>query len=84
MDGLILTYYLKSYLYIFLGFKKVFTAISRLAGLILLPVGLYATYEFTFQSASDPLPIYIYAQTIHVSEILTGLLTVFLLVSLKE
>jgi hypothetical protein len=61
------------------GVKKILIGLSRVAGLVLLPVGLYATWEFTFHSAGDPLPIYIYAQIIHVSEILTGLLTVFLL-----
>ncbi len=59
--------------------KKVFTYISRFAGLVLLPVGLYATYEFTFNSMGEPLPIYIYAQTIHISEILTGLYSIYLL-----
>lgn len=58
---------------------KIFTPIARFAGLVLLPIGLYAAYGFTFQSTSDPLPIYIYAQTIHVSEILTGVYTIFLL-----
>jgi hypothetical protein len=67
-----------------LSFGKIFTPLARLTGLVLLPVGLYATYEFTFQSFSDPLPIYIYAQAIHVSEILTGLLTIFLLVKRKS
>jgi len=64
--------------------SKAFTPIARFAGLVLLPVGLYATYEFTFQPSGDPLPIYIYAQAIHISEILTGLFTVFQLVKRKK
>jgi hypothetical protein len=57
--------------------KEWTTITGRVAGLILLPIGIYATYEFTL---NEPLTfdfIYIYAQTIHISETLTGLLTIF-------
>jgi len=62
------------------GVKKVFTIISRFAGLVLLPVGILATYEYTM---GDPFTfelMYFYAQSIHVSEVLTGLLTIYFLV----
>lgn len=64
--------------------KKVFTIISRFAGLVLLPVGILATYEYTI---GDPFTfeiMYFYAQSIHVSEVLTGLLTIYLLVKPKN
>jgi hypothetical protein len=64
--------------------KKVFTVLSRFAGLVLLPVGLYATYEFTFGEPCRLDLMYVYAQAIHVTEVLTGLLTIFLLVRPKE
>ena len=53
--------------------KKILGFLSKLSGIILLFVGIYATYEFTFaeQLAFDFM--YIYAQTIHVSEILNAL-----------
>ena len=57
-------------------FKEWFTVTARVAGLILLPIGFYATYEFTLYEPFSLDLIYIYAQTIHVSETLTGLLTV--------
>ncbi|MFC1651560.1 hypothetical protein ACFL24_00180 [Patescibacteria group bacterium] len=59
------------------GVKKVFTIISRFAGLVLLPVGILATYEYT---TGDPFTfelMYFYAQSIHVSEVLTGLLMIY-------
>lgn len=59
-----------------LRFKEWFTVIARIAGLILLPIGLYATYEFTLYEPFSFDFIYIYAQTIHISETLTGLLTI--------
>ncbi len=65
-------------------FKKAFTVIARFAGVILLPIGIYATYTFTLE---DPFVfefIYFFAQTIHISEILTGLFTVFLLAKSKK
>ncbi len=63
--------------------SKVFTPIARLAGLVLLPMGVYTIVTYTLMSSFDPLPIYIYAQTIHVTEFLTGLLTIFLLIKKK-
>ena len=66
------------------GLKKVFTAISLFAGLVLLPVGILATYEFTLGSPFGLDFMYVYAQTIHVSEILTGLFTIFLLTKLRK
>lgn len=57
--------------------KKIFLGLSVLAGIVLLPVGIYATYEYTLFSMNDPLPMYVYAQAIHASEILTGLFTIY-------
>ncbi len=64
--------------------KKVFMVISRFAGLILLPVGIYATIGYT---VGDPFRfelMYFYAQSIHVSEVLTGLLTIYFLIKPKK
>jgi len=68
------------------GLKKAFTAIALFAGLVLLPIGIYATYTFTIMETFAFDFMYIYAQTIHISEILTGLgpLTIFLLAKLKK
>lgn len=63
----------------FLGdsrFKKVFSVMARFAGLILLPIGILATYTFTLEEPSDLISCILYAQTIHISEVLTGLLTI--------
>lgn len=57
--------------------------IKYFTGLVLLPVGLYATYEFTFQNTGDPIPICLYAQTIHITEVLTGIFTVLTLTNKK-
>lgn len=57
-------------------FKECFAVTARVAGLILLPIGIYATYEFTLNEPFAFDFIYIYAQTIHISETLTGLLTI--------
>ena len=61
------------------GVKKVFMIISRFAGLVLLPVGIYATYTFTLDEPFGLNLMYLYAQAIHVSEVLTGLLTIYFL-----
>ncbi len=68
------------------GLKKAFTAIALFAGLALLPIGIYAIYEFTLTSPFGFDFMYIYTQAIHISEILTGLgpLTIFLLAKLKK
>jgi len=65
-------------------FRKVFTVLSRFAGLILLPVGILATYTFTIDEPCRFSPMYIYAQAIHISEVLTGLLTIYFLVRLRK
>ena len=61
-------------------YKKVFAAISKFAGLGLLPIGIYTLSSFTDMEAFSFSLDYIYPQTIHISQILTGLLTVYLLV----
>jgi hypothetical protein len=59
--------------------RKVLVFAGRFAGLVLLPVGLYATYEFTAGEAARLDFMYLYAQTIHISEVLTGMFTILLL-----
>ncbi len=63
---------------------KLFISIARLAGFMLLPIGIYAMYTFTLESTLALDFTYIYAQTIHVSEILTGLFTAYLLTGPKK
>ena len=58
--------------------KKISGNIAMFAGLVLLPVGIYATIEFTAQQAFAFSFDYLYPQAIHVSEVLTGLLTIYL------
>jgi hypothetical protein len=60
-------------------FGEVCKWVSRFSGLVLLPIGLLATYEFTLHSGGESLPIYIYAQIIHITEILVGVYTVYLI-----
>ncbi len=57
-------------------FKKVFSVMARFAGLLILPIGILATYTFTLEEPFGFDFMYIYAQTIHISEVLTGLLTI--------
>ncbi|MBL7118421.1 peptidoglycan DD-metalloendopeptidase family protein [Candidatus Bathyarchaeota archaeon] len=50
--------------------------VSRFAGLVLLPIGVYTLTTYTLEVPfSFSLFDYIYPQTIHVSELLTGLMT---------
>jgi hypothetical protein len=65
-------------------FFKPLTLLSRITGLVLLPIGTYTLITYTFSGFFDTLFIYFYAQTIHVSELLTGLWTVFLLIKKNE
>ena len=60
--------------------NRAFAVLALIAGIFLLPIGIYTTYTFTVEQPFTFDFIYIYAQTIHVSEFLTGLLTIFLLV----
>ena len=64
--------------------KRIFTILSWIAGVVLLPVGIYVTITFSITEVFSLDFMYIYAQTIHISEVLTGLFTVFLLVKLKK
>ncbi len=64
--------------------KKAFTVIAQFSGLVLLPVGILATATYTLDEAFRLDPMYLYAQTIHISEVLTGLLTISLLAKAKR
>lgn len=64
-------------------YKKVFAAVSKFTGLGLLPIGIYTLSSFTVMEAFSFSLDYIYPQAIHVSQILTGLLTVYLLTKLN-
>lgn len=66
------------------GLKRTFAALSSFAGLMLLPVGIYAAYSFTRGQTFGFSFMYLYAQAIHISEVLTGILTVYLLVREEE
>lgn len=57
--------------------KDVFTTLSIFSGLVLLAVGTIVIMTFTAEQPAGIEFMYIYAQTIHVSEVLTGALTLY-------
>lgn len=57
--------------------KDVFTTLSIFSGLVLIAIGTIVLITFTMEEPFALEFMYIYAQTIHVSELLTGLFTVY-------
>ncbi len=55
---------------------RIFNYAAHFSGLILLPIGISATYIFTLAEPFGFNFIYVYAQTLHISEVLTGILTI--------
>lgn len=55
--------------------NKVFTFISNFSGSLLLLIGIYALYTFSVVEPISFTFMYIHAQAIHISEILTGIFT---------
>lgn len=56
---------------------KVFNFLAKFSGVVLLPIGVYTLVTYTLGSQADSLGVYIYAQTIHLSEFITGVYTVY-------
>jgi len=57
--------------------KRIWNALSWFTGFGLLPIGIYTLSSFTAMESFNLSLMYIYPQAIHVSQILTGLLTFY-------
>jgi hypothetical protein len=60
--------------------RKIAQNVAYFAGLVLLPIGLYALYTFSLeQPFSFRIMEYVYPQVVHFTEIVTGLFTAYVL-----